>query len=591
MSVNERQKTHQYEILVVDDTPASLQLLTDILTGHGYRVRPAIDGRLALQSIAARRPDLILLDVKMTDINGYEVCRRLKSDEQSRKIPVIFISALGETSEKVEGFKAGGVDYITKPFQRDEVLARVGTHLRLWELTEQLEQKVSRRTADLTTANQQLRKEIAQRRRAEEEIAWNLAINQALSSLYIPLVTTDTSIEQIANVIVERSRQLTGSAYGYVAEIDPATGDLIVHTNTRMVQAECRVAEEQLRKVRFPQRADGLYNGLWGHSLNTKEPFYTDAPVKHPASVGTPEGHLAIESFLAVPVLLAGELIGQIALSNSTRAYTDRDLDAINRIAEFYALAIQQKRAEAEIRKLNNELERRVANRTAQLETANKELETFVYSASHDLRAPLRGIDGFSQILLEEHQDKLDAQGKDYLQRIRSAAQRMAQLIDDLLGLFGVSRRDMTVQKVNLSRMVREIADNLQKADPERQVEFVIHEGIKARGDDQLLRLVLENLMGNAWKFTSKHPTARIEFGLQQQEERPVYFIRDDGAGFDMKYAQKLFRAFQRLHTPAEFPGTGVGLVTVQRIIHRHDGKVWAKGEVEKGAVFYFTIS
>jgi PAS domain S-box-containing protein len=164
-------------------------------------------------------------------------------------------------------------------------------------------------------------------------------------------VTTGTSIEQIADVVLEKSRQLTSSAHGYVAEIDPENGDLIAHTNTRMMQTECAIVEEESRKIRFPRGADGLYNGLWGHSLNTKEPFYTDEPVKHPSSAGTPEGHITIERFMTVPVLLAGELVGQIALSNSTRTYTDRDVDAINRIAEFYALAIQHKRAEEELRK------------------------------------------------------------------------------------------------------------------------------------------------------------------------------------------------------------------------------------------------
>lgn len=226
----------------------------------------------------------------------------------------------------------------------------------------------------------------------------------------------------------------------------------------------------------------------------------------------------------------------------------------------------------------------------AELLAANTELDAFAYSVSHDLRAPLRSIDGFSQVLLEDYAAQLGDAGRDSLQRVRAASQRMATLIDDLLKLARVTRAEMRTERVDLSGIAREIVLDIQRTTPDRQVEFAIAPGLEAQGDTRLLRVVLDNLLRNGWKYTGKQPQPRVEFTAVDDNGDRVFMIKDNGAGFDMKYADKLFGVFQRLHSAAEFEGTGVGLATVRRIITRHGGRIWAEGAVDQGATFYFTL-
>ena len=246
----------------------------------------------------------------------------------------------------------------------------------------------------------------------------------------------------------------------------------------------------------------------------------------------------------------------------------------------------EYKQTQAQIQALNEQLQEQIRS----LNVVNKELEAFSYSVSHDLRAPLRTIDGFSQAILEDYADRLDEDGQRYLSRIREGSQQMAQLIDDMLNLSRLTRGDMNKASVNISEMARAIAQDLKRQESGRSVEFRIQDGMIVHADKRLIQAVLENLLGNSWKFTAHHPDALIEFGAIEKDGKPVYFVKDNGAGFDMAYADKLFGVFQRLHDVSEFQGTGVGLASVQRIIHRHGGDIWAEGAVNKGATFYFTL-
>jgi signal transduction histidine kinase len=265
---------------------------------------------------------------------------------------------------------------------------------------------------------------------------------------------------------------------------------------------------------------------------------------------------------------------------------TGRLTDAFNEM-----LVEIQKRDET-LQKLNEELERRVAERTADLEASTREMEAFSYSVSHDLRAPLRAIDGFSKALLDDQGDRLDAAGHGHLQRVRAATGRMGALIDDLLRFARTSRVEIRRERVDLGVCATRVVEELRQADPQRasNVSFVVGGDLAVEGDSQLLTVVIDNLVRNAWKFTAKHPRARIEIGSARSNGNRAFFVRDDGAGFDMMHSKQLFKAFQRLHRQTDFEGTGIGLATVHRVIERHRGRVWAEAAVERGATFYFTL-
>ncbi len=318
-----------------------------------------------------------------------------------------------------------------------------------------------------------------------------------------------------------------------------------------------------------------------------------------------------VRANLVVPLLQGENLWGLLCIHQcqAPREWQPTEIEFVTQIANHLGVALQhaellaklqaeivdRQQAQQQALDLNYGLQQAVS----ELKSVNKELETFSYSVSHDLRAPLRSIDGFSQALLEDCVEQLDETGHDYLRRIRSATQRMGQLIDDLLSLSRVIRSDMRREPIDLSRLASQIATDLHQAYPDRQVESIVQPDLLDRGDSRLLQAILENLLSNAWKFTATRPQAKIEFGAlplppivtDAGRQPQTYFVRDNGVGFDMAYVEKLFSPFQRLHSIQEFPGNGIGLATVQRIVHRHGGRVWAEGEIDRGATFYFTLT
>jgi signal transduction histidine kinase/DNA-binding response OmpR family regulator len=582
-------------ILIVDDHPTNRQFLVTLLGYHSHRLLEAADGAEALEVARVERPNLIISDILMPTMDGYEFVRQLRADADLAHTPVIFSTAHYLDQEARALAQQCGVPFILpKPCEPKMVLDTVDAALGLTpSATTHPEEEVFDRE-HLRLLTNQLAQKAAELQALNEKLAALLDLGQHLVSEGDP--------QHLLEAYCRGAREIIGANWAAVGMVneDEAT---LQHC---FISGLDRGTFESVGALQATQ-------GVLGTILAEHRPYRLRSVTGEPQGMGLPPQFPLVNSFLGVPIVYQGRVYGWLCLANKlgNDAFSEVDERLAVTLAAQMAVAhenarlfrsvqhqavelarevAERRRAEAEVRALNVALEQRVRERTAELEVLNRELEAFNASVSHDLHAPLRTIDGFSEALLEEYDDRLDGQGKDYLQRVRAAAKRMAQLIDDLLSLSRVTRSEMEREIVDLSALACTAAAELRRTEPNRQVTFRIAAGLVAQGDGRLLRVALENLLGNAWKFTSKQSRTRIEFGVAQCRGELAYFIRDNGAGFNMAYADRLFGPFQRLHSTADFAGTGIGLATVQRIIHRHGGRIWAEGVVGQGATFYFTL-
>jgi DNA-binding response OmpR family regulator len=532
-------------VLVVDDSPTFGEALSDALDKGGYDVVLAASGEEGLRMAADFRPDALLVDRQLPGMDGGEVLRRLRLDAAFRRLPCVLLTSSQAPETELQALEAGADAYVPKGEDMDMILAKLAALLRSpaaafgdGQSGSLLGPKRILAVDDSPT----FRAELAEQLRGEGYDV--IAVGSGEEALRL------LEVQSVDAILLDRTMPgLSGQEVCAAIKANPALRNI------------------PLLMLTASQERQAMLDGI---------------------SAGADDYITKTADFSVLKARLKAQL-RRCQFEDENRAFREQllrhemealEMQAVKELADTRAANI------ADLEAKNKELSKA---REAAVNLA-KELESFSYSVSHDLRAPLRSIDGFSVALLEDDADRLSEEGRRHLDRIRAATTRMAQLIDDLLGLAKVSRKELSLESVDLSAMAQQVADELRAQDHGRRVRVDIQPGLKVQADPGLLRAVLENLLGNAFKFTRDRAEPQVDlFAELGPGGAPVYTVRDNGAGFDMSYAGKLFGVFQRLHSTAEFPGTGVGLATVARIVGRHGGRIWAEGKPGSGAAFHFS--
>lgn len=531
-------KTDPLHILFLEDNASDAQLVQMVLIEGGFEFNATVatNRDQYLSALADRQFDLVLSDSSIYGFTGLAALEAVR--KQYPGIPFIFVSGHSVEDSDAQLQHAGGAGYVSK-FALHELIPAVRHALQSTGIA--LQQNVPATTRGST--DQLI------------DVVQELSLARDLNT--------------VMEIVRRAARTLTGA--------DGAT--FILRDREQCYYAEEDAIAPLWKGKRFPLSACISGWAMLNKQAAVIEDIYSDDRI--PVDAYRPT---FVKSLAMVPIRTT-DPVGAIGNYWASRhEATPEELRLLQSLANSTAIAMENVQ-------LYNELERRVHERTSQLQVANEELKAFSYSVSHDLRAPLRHIEGFSRLLSEKSANQLDEANREYIHLIRDATKHMQQLIDDMLQLSKITQSEVNKVTVDLSAIAEEIATTLKADFPERQVQFIINESIPANGDPHLLRIVLENLLANAWKYTSKTPQARIEFGQRYDEQgQVIYYVQDNGAGFNMAYAERLFAAFQRLHSEMDFPGTGVGLATVQRVVHKHGGRIWAEAAVNEGAMFSFTL-